>query len=251
MSSDSERCPALWPDQLWQDFRFAFRMLLKQPGFTIITTLTLALGIGANTAIFSIVNAVLLRPLPYPEPDRVLFIAEGDKTNPGQGTFSVSLPDYLDWRRDNTIFENLALSRVESTTLSDIPGRNPEQISTALATANFFKVIGVSAQLGRTFTEEEDKVGGPLLVVISDRLWQRVFQRDPAVIGKAVTFQNQPAMVIGVMPAEMATPQDTDAWFPMMRRANNGAWTNRIIHPWLFAWGRLKPGVTLEQARAR
>ena len=239
----------MWPEQLWQDLRFAVRMLLKQPGFTIIAAVTLALGIGANTAIFSIVNAVLLRPLPYPKADRIVFLAEADKTNPAQGTFSVSLPDYLDWRRDNTVFENLALSRVESTSLSDIPGRNPEQISTALVTANFFKVIGMTAQVGRTFAEEEDKVGGALLVVISDRLWQRVFQRDPAVIGKAITFQNQPAAVIGVMPAEMASPQDTDAWFPIMRRTNNPAWPNRVIHPWLFAWGRLKQGVNLDQAR--
>src|SRR6266513_5849660 len=139
----------MWPEQLWQDLRFAVRMLLKQPGFTIIAAVTLALGIGANTAIFSIVNAVLLRPLPYPKADRIVFLAEADKTNAMPGTFSVSLPDYLDWRRDNTVFENLALSRVESTTLSDIRGRSPEQISTALATANFFKVIGLSPKLGR------------------------------------------------------------------------------------------------------
>jgi predicted permease len=240
----------LWPEQLWQDVRFGVRMLVKQPAFTIIATLTLALGIGANTAIFSIVNAVLLRPLAYPDPDRIIFLAEADKTNPAQGTFSVSLPDYLDWRRDNTVFENLALTRIESTTLSDIAGRNPEQISTALVTANFFKVTGLSPQIGRTFTEEEDKVGGPLLVLISDRLWQRVFQRDPAVIGKTVTLQSQAATVIGVMPPQMTSPHDTDAWFPMMRRTNNGAWTNRIIHPWLFAWGRLKQGATLDQAQA-
>jgi predicted permease len=239
----------MWPDQLWQDLRFGLRMLLKQPAFTIIATLTLALGIGANTAIFSIVNAVLLRPLPYPDADRIVYIAEADKTNAMPGTFSVSLPDYLDWRRDNTVFENLALTRVESTTLSDIPGRDPEQISTALATANFFKVVGLQPRLGRTFTEEEDKVGGPLLVVISDRLWQRAFQRAPDIIGKAVTFQSQSATIIGVMPAEMTAPQETEAWFPMMRRTNNGAWMNRTIHPWLFAWGRLKQGVSLEQAR--
>ena len=237
-------------DQFWQDLRFAARMLMKHPAFTIIATLTLALGIGANTAIFSIVNAVLLRPLPYPEPDRIMFVDEADRTNATAARFAISLPDYLDWRRDNTVFENLALCRPGSSNLSEIPGRDPERISAALVTANFFKVIGLSPQLGRTFIDEEDKVGGPMLAVISDRLWQRVFQRDKGVIGKAVTFQNETATIIGVMPPQMASPQDTDAWFPIMRRTNNVAWPNRVIHPGLYAWGRLKPGVNIEQARA-
>ena len=203
---------------LFQDVRFAARMLLKQPGFTIIAVMTLALGIGANTAIFSIVNAVLLRPLPYPKPDRIIVLGEADKTQLSQSGFSVSLPDYLDWRHDNTVFEDLALTRHESVPLSDIPGRSPEEIGSAIVTANFFKVIGLGPQLGRTFTEEEDKPGGPLLAVISDRLWARVFQRDTAVIGRAVTFYNLRATIIGVMPSEMTSPADTDVWFPLMRR---------------------------------
>ena len=133
---------------MFQDVRFAARVLLKQPGFTIIAVLTLALGIGANTAIFSVVNAVLLRPLPYPEPDRILFLGEADKTQPAQSGFSVSLPDYLDWRRDNTVFKDLALARHESVPLSDIPGRSPEQVGSAIVTANFFNVIGLAPQLG-------------------------------------------------------------------------------------------------------
>jgi putative ABC transport system permease protein len=239
----------MWPHQLWKDFRFALRVLWKQPAFTLISSITLALGIGANTAIFSLVNAVLLRPLPYPHADRILFVAEADKKNLTQNTFSVSLPDYQDWERDNTAFEYLALSHVESATLSDIPARNPEQIPSALVTANFFSVIGLPATIGRTFTQEEDKVAGPLLAVISDRLWQRVFQRDPNIIGKAITLQSQAATVIGVMPAEMTSPQEVDVWLPMMRRTNNGAWSKREIHPWLFVWGRLKDTATLEQAR--
>jgi len=225
-------------------------MLVKNPGFTAIAVLTLALGIGANTAIYSVVNAVLLRPLPYPQPGRLMFLSEADKTQPAQSGFSVSLPDYLDWRHDNTVFEDLALARHEAVPLSEIPGRSPEQVGSAIVTANFFKVIGLAPQLGRTFTEEEDKPGGPLLAVISDHLWTRVFQRDPGVIGRAVTFYNLRATVIGIMPPEMASPADTDVWFPLMRRTTNGAWSNRIIHPWFFAWGRLKPSVTVEQARA-
>ncbi|MGI8821200.1 MAG: ABC transporter permease [Chthoniobacterales bacterium] len=227
------------------DLRFALRQLRKSPGFTLIAVLTLALGIGANTAIFSIIHAVLLRPLPYPAPERIMALHE---TN-GAQEFSIAFPDYLDWRRDNTVFEHLAVSRTDSRNLSDIAGRDPERLSAAFVTANFFKVIGLSAQLGRTFSEEEDQVGGPQLTVISDRLWQRAFQRDPNVIGRTATFNAQPVTVIGVMPPAMSSPQETDAWFPIMRRSNNPGWLNRANHPMMFAWGRLKPGVTLEQAR--
>jgi putative ABC transport system permease protein len=233
-----------------QDLRFALRMLLKNPVFTAITVLTLALGIGANTAIFSVVNAVLLRPLPYPQADRIMFVADADKTNLNAPGFSVSWPDYLDWRRDNTVFEELALSRHETYPVSGIPDRPPEQIPGAIVTANFFKVIGIAPRIGRTFTEEEDKLNGPQLAVISDRLWARLFQRDPAVIGRVLSFYNRPATIIGVMPPEMAAPADTDVWFPFVRRTANGVWSNRGIHPWFFAWGRLKPRVSVEQARS-
>jgi putative ABC transport system permease protein len=228
-----------------QDFRYAFRMLMKSPGFTLVAIFTLALGIGANTAIFSIIHAVLLRPLPYPEPERIMALYE---TN-GVQEFSLAFPDYLDWRRDNTVFENLAVSRADSRNLSGIPGLAPERVEAAYVTANFFKVIGLPAELGRTFTEAEDRVGGPQLIVISDRLWQRAFQRDPNVLGRSLTFDAKPATVIGVMPPAMSSPQGTDAWFPIMRRSDNDAWMSRENHPLMFGWGRLKPGVTVEQAR--
>ncbi|MGI8436570.1 MAG: ABC transporter permease, partial [Chthoniobacterales bacterium] len=205
----------------------------------------LALGIGANTAIFSIIHAVLLRPLPYPEPDRIMALHEANATQ----EFSLAFPDYLDWRRDSTVFENLAVSRVDSRNLSGIPGRAPERIGAAYVTANFFKVIGLSAELGRTFTETEDRVGGPQLIVISDRLWQRAFARDPAVLGRSILFDAKPATVIGVMPPAMSSPQGTDAWFPIMRRSDNPAWMSRANHPLMFGWGRLKRGVTPAQAR--
>ncbi len=228
------------------DLRFALRQLRKSPGFTFVAVLTLALGIGANTAIFSIIHAVLLRPLPYPQPERIMSLHESNGTQ----EFSLAFPDYLDWRRDNTVFENLAISRLDSRNLSGIPGREPERIGAAYVTANFFKVIGLSAEIGRTFTEEEDRVGGPQLIVISDRLWQRAFQRDPAVLGRALTFDAKPCTVIGVMPPALSSPQGTDAWFPIMRRSDNPGWMTRANHPMMFGWGRLKPGVTVEQARA-
>src|SRR6266404_4600679 len=229
------------------DLRFALRQLRKSPGFTLIAVLTLALGIGANTAIFSVIYAVLLQPLPYSEGDRIVILTETDQNQP---QISVAYPDYVDWRRDNTVFDSLAVSRRESFNMSGLQGRAPEQISGGLVTASFFKVIGVNPQLGRVFTEEEDRVGGPLVCVISDKLWQRVFNRDPNVLGKAVNFGNQPYTIIGVMPKEMFSPRTADVWFPIMRRTDDQMWQTRDNHPGLFGWGRLKPGVTLEKAQA-
>jgi putative ABC transport system permease protein len=230
-----------------KDLRFAFRQLRKTPGFTFIAVLTLALGIGANTAIFSVIYAVLLQPLPYPEADRMVIVTESDSNQP---QISISYPNYLDYRRDNTVFEHIAVSRRESFNLSGLDGRVPEQVSGALVTANFFKVIGLNPQLGRAFTEEEDRVGGPMLCVISDRMWQRVFNRDPKVLGRAVNFGNQPYTIIGVMPPQMFSPRTVEVWFPLTRRTDDQAWQTRDNHPGLYGWGRLKPGVTVEAAVA-
>jgi putative ABC transport system permease protein len=229
------------------DLRFALRQLRKTPGFTFIAVLTLALGIGANTAIFSVIYAVLLQPLPYPDGERIAIVMESDANQP---QISVAFPDYLDWKRDNTVFENLAISRRESFNLSGLESRAPEQISGAIVTANFFKVLGLGPQLGRVFTEEEDRVGGPMLAVISDRLWERLFARDPNVLGRAVNFGNQPYTIIGVMPKQMFSPRTVDVWFPVMRRTDDQMWQSRENHPGLIGWGRLKAGVTLEAALA-
>jgi putative ABC transport system permease protein len=229
------------------ELRYALRMLKKQPGFTAIAILTLALGIGANTAIFSVINAVLLRPLPYPQADRIMVLNES--SGPGQD-FSVALPDYFDWQRDNTVFKDLAVTHRESRNLSGIPGREAERVSCASVTRNFFNVIGLAPELGRTFSEDEDKVGAPPVVVISDRLWRRAFNRAPSVIGRSVDFHDSSFTIVGVMPPQMTSPQDTDAWFSMMRRSNNPAWMDRSHHPMMFVWGRLKPGMSVEQARS-
>ena len=228
------------------DFKLAFRQLRKSPGFTSVAILTLALGIGANTAIFSIVNAVLLRPLPYPDANRIMVLNES--SGPGQD-YSVALPDYFDWQKDNTVFEHLAAIHKESRNLSGIHGRDPERISCASVTRNFFDIVGLPPKLGRTFSDDEDKVGASPVVIISDRLWQRAFNRDPTVLGRAITLHDQSFTVIGVMPAQMTSPQDTDAWLSMMRRSNNPAWMARFIHPMIYVWGKLKPGVTVDQAR--
>src|SRR5256714_5444864 len=228
------------------DLTFALRQLRKSPGFTFVAVLTLALGIGANTAIFSIVNAVLLRPLPYPDADRIMVLNES--SGPGQD-YSVALPDYFDWRNENTVFEHLAATHKESRNLSGIPGRDPERVSCASVTRNFFNIIGLPPELGRTFSQDEDKVGAPPVAVISDRVWRRVFNADPGVLGRSITLHDQNYTVTGVMPPQMTSPQDTDAWLSMMRRSNNPAWMDRSHHPMIYVWGKLKPGVTVDQAR--
>ncbi|MBA3272803.1 MAG: ABC transporter permease, partial [Chthoniobacterales bacterium] len=206
------------------------------------------LGIGLNTSIFSVVNAVLLRPLPYPEGERITIVMQTSRSMP---EISFSFPDYADMRRDNTVFEHFAVTRRESYNLSGLEGREPEQISGALVTANFFNVIGLQPQLGRTFTEDEDRPGGPALAVISDALWQRLFARDPKVLGRALTFGGQPYTVVGVMPPQMFSPRTVEVWFPLVRRSDNEQWQDRENHPGLTGWARLKRGVSLENAQAQ
>ena len=229
-----------------RQLQFAFRQLIKNPAFSTVAILTLALGIGANTATFSIVNAVLLRPLSYPDADRIMVLNES--SGPGQD-YSVALPDYFDWQKENTVFEHLAATHKESRNLSGIPGRDPERVSCASVTRNFFKIIGLPPEIGRTFSADEDKVGAPPVAVISDRLWQRAFNRDAKILGQAITLHDQSYTVIGVMPRQVTSPQDTDVWLSMLRRSNNTVWMSRMIHPMIYVWGKLKPGVTVEQAR--
>jgi len=227
------------------DLRFAFRQLRKSPGFTFVAVITLALGIGANTAIFSVINAVLLRPLPYPQAERIVTLREN---TPDQPDISISWPDYLDWKTESTVFESLAVGRRESFNLSGLEGRGPERISGFVVTAAFFKVIGLNPQIGRAFSEAEDKPGGQRLAMISDRLWQRAFNRDPAVLGREINLHNQFYTVLGVMPPQMTSPSGVDVWLPLLRRVPGGEWT-RARHPGLYGWARLKPGVSVEQAQ--
>ncbi len=229
-----------------QDFRYALRVLAKQPAFTLVAVLTLALGIGANTAIFSVINAVLLRAIPYPQAERIMVLNES--SGPGQD-FSVALPDYFDWQKQTTTFEHLACTHKESRNLSGIPGRDPERVSTASVTRNFFDVVGLAPEIGRVFSEDEDKVGAPPVAIISDRLWQRAFNRSPKILGQAITLHDQSFTVIGVMPPEMASPQDSDVWLSLGRRSNNPVWLDRSHHPMMYVWGRLKAGVDVDVAR--
>src|SRR2546423_13091464 len=177
---------------LWQDLKHATRMLRKKPGFTLIAVVTLALGIGANAAIFSVVNAVLLRPLPYPNAERLVAVSENSLEAPD---ISVAYPDYLDWQAQQSVFEEMS---ARMPTGGIITGANePERVIGRLVTASFFSTLGVQPMLGRAFSESEDNPGAQPVMVISYGLWQRQFGGAADVIGKSITYNGGPWAVVG------------------------------------------------------
>src|SRR5688500_4776215 len=190
------------------DIRYALRTLGASPGFTIAAVLTLALGIGANTAIFTAVYGVLLKPLPYERPDRLLRISEG---RPGF-RLNVSYPNFLDWRERNRVFEAMAIYSTFASAVIPAADGPSEVFPAGNAEARLFSVLGVSAARGRFFTEAEQAPGAPAVAVISDSLWQRRFGGDPAVVGSSVRMGSGPVTIVGVMPPQ-STFQNVDVWF--------------------------------------
>ena len=230
---------------LWQDIRYGFRMLLKKPGFTAIAVLTLALGIGANTAIFSVVNAVLLRPLPFAEPDRLVMVYE-KRLKLGRTRNPVSAPDFIDWRAQSTVFENMAAYTWWNANLTG--GDEPERIMGTVASAGLFPTLGVKPALGRSFTPEEDQPNANRVVVLSHGLWQRRFGSDAGIIGKTLTLNGNSFTVIGVMPRGFQFPdKQIEMWAPLALNTSEAG--NRGSH-YLHVVARLKPGVSLPQAQA-
>ncbi|HWQ36036.1 MAG TPA: ABC transporter permease [Blastocatellia bacterium] len=230
---------------LWQDMRYGMRMLLKQPGFALVALITLSLGIGANTAIFSVVNGVLLRPLPYPEPERLVLLNEY-ATNFGE--MSISYPNFADWRAQNRVFDRVGVYNRESYTLTGLG--EAERLRTAQMSADIFEALRARAALGRTYTNDEDKPGASPVVVLSHGLWQRRFGGDPQIIGRTLTLNERSYTVIGVMPQGFQFPTRVEMWVPVGPLSDSESWKSRGNHPGLAAVARLKPGVTLEQARA-
>lgn len=230
-------------DQLAKDLHFALRMIRKNPGFALVAALTLALGIGANTAIFSFVDAVLLRPLPYSHPERIVMVWE----KPPDGDRNViSTLNFLDWKRQNTVFAAMAAETGGSVTLTG--GDRPVQIQGARVSAPYFEIFGVKPMLGRTFAPDEDQPGKNLVAVLSHRLWESRFGTDPNIIGRTLVFNQKPYTVIGVMPPR--TPFDrswAQLWIPLAFEPKD---MTRDYH-WFVSYARIKPGVTLEQARAQ
>ncbi|HMG76370.1 MAG TPA: ABC transporter permease [Pyrinomonadaceae bacterium] len=230
---------------LWQDVRFGARMLLKNPGISFVVILALALGIGANTAIFSVVNAVLLRPLPYDDADRLVSLSESAKT---MDEISISYPNFTDWRNQNHVFESIGVFNRNSYNLTG--GGEPERILTAQASADLFSALRVQAAIGRVFTNEEDKPGGTPVVVLSHGLWQRRFGGQTSILNQQLTFNNKSYTVIGVMPQSFQYPSRVEMWVPVGQLSGDVNWQQRGNHPGLYGVARLKPGVTLAQAKA-
>jgi putative ABC transport system permease protein len=228
---------------LYADIKQAFRVLRKSPGFTITAVAALALGIGANTAIFSVVDSVLLKPLPYPDSDRLVSVGRTFKTGFGD---SISIPKFNVWRQENRAFDAMTAYDFGGPGMNMAGGDVPEQVKAIHTTYEYFHVFGVKAQMGRTYTAAEDRPGTPKVVVISDGLWKRRFGGDPAIVGRNIILSGEPYTVVGVLTRAFQPDPPSDVWIPLQPDPNS---TNQGHY--LVATGRLKPGVTLDQAKAQ
>jgi putative ABC transport system permease protein len=228
-----------------RDIRFGARSLRKNPGFTAVAVLTLALGIGANTAIFSVVNAVLLRPLPYQKSDELTALYYTNSRGEFEWPFDAA--SYLSLKSHNSVFDGVAAWSNKGWPANLTGGEEPERLQGYQVSADFFRVLGVSAERGRTFLAEEDRPGASRVVVISHGLWQRRFGGAPDVVGRSLTLNGAPYEVVGVMPADFRFIAKTDVWTPL---GFTPAEENDHESRYLIPVARLKPGVTPEQARA-
>jgi putative ABC transport system permease protein len=232
---------------IWQDMRYGIRQLRKSPGFTTAIVLTLALGIGANTSIFSVINAVLFRPLPFIEPDRLVLVWQTDQSEGNQCQKS-SYPNVRDWRHDNQVFEDMAVFHASSRIFTDAQGTR--RIPGGIVSSSFFSVLGVKPQLGRIFRAEEDRPGSAHVAILSYELWQRQFGSDTEVINSAIQLDRRSYTVVGVLPPAFRFPGEVlgqaQIWTPVS--GDSWAFENRgcVL---LYTLARLKPDVSLQQAQ--
>jgi predicted permease len=235
-------------EALLQDIRYGARMLAKSPGFTVIALLTLALGIGANTAIFSVVNAVLLNPLPYSQPDHLVAMYQRTPDFPQS---SISYPNFLDWRRQNHSFAEIAAFRQDDFNLTGMG--EPERLKAEMVSADFFSLLGVQPVIGRNFREEEDEVGAAPVAVISGGFWKRKFGSKADAVGRSLTLNGTAYTIVGVIPASFSYHSGnfhtSDVYIPI-GQWNDFTFRDRRVGMGMDAVGRLKPGVTLQQAKA-
>ncbi len=236
-----------WLEDFVGDLKFGARMLRKNTGFAATAILTLALGIGANTAIFSVVNTVLLQPLPYRDPGRLVW---ADVYNPQMNDNAVANPEFTNWALNNHSFEAMgAMGNAGPMTLTQ--AGEPEQVMGGFMTPSLLEVLGVQPQIGRWFTREEGLPGGASVVLLSDSLWRRKFNADPAIVGKGITLDQESYTVVGVMPASFRYPVRglNPEFIPVFQLPEKVDWNVQRMSLAMVV-GRLKPGATLEQARA-
>jgi putative ABC transport system permease protein len=232
-----------------QDIRYGFRMLIKRPSFTIIVVLTMALGIGANTTIFSAVDAVLLNPLPYQDPDRLMAVWETNKQLSPEAwdRNELAMGNFRDWRSRNQVFDQIGSSFYADVNLTGLG--EPERIKSSVVTTNFFQVLGTQPMIGRSFLPEEEQPGSPRVVILSSGLWERLFGSDPNLTNKSLTLNGNPVAVIGVMPpgfdVQFPTNIRVDMWLPLRIDPANFDRNNHF----LYAIARLKPGISRDQAQ--
>src|ERR1700691_3727347 len=232
-------------EKLSQDLRYGWRMLAASPGFTAIAILTLALGIGANTALFSVVNGVLLNPLAYPHSDLLVAVYG---TTPGFDHASIAYPNFLDWQRQTQTFSSMALYRNQD--YNFIGTGEAERLSGYMISAGFFSTLGVTPILGRTFRSDDDQVGAAPVVVLGGGLWQRKFGSSPDIVGKSLTLSGTSYLVVGVIPSSFTFyGHDRDVYTPI-GQWNDPSFRDRRISVSAHVLGLLKPGVTLPQAKA-
>jgi predicted permease len=230
-----------------QDCRYALRMLARSPGFTLIAVLALALGIGANSAIFSIVNAVILKPLPYEKPEQLvqLWMRFTNIGIPNDQNW-VSAPEFVDLQKNQSLSH---LAAISSDSLNINISGTPERIESAVVSTSFFPLLGVQAQLGRVFLPEEGQPGRQHVVLLSDGLWRRRFGGDPAISGRKLVMNGQSYLIVGVLPHDFQLPLEAEVWTPLVFSADDLGPNNRGSHSYQVI-ARIKPGLSLEQARA-
>src|SRR5580704_29518 len=230
-------------EHLGQDLRFALRQMRKSPGFTISAIATLALGLGATMAIFTVVDSVLWRPLAYPHPDWILEVSSMYEGGPDYRVIRAAQFRYLQERSHS--FESLALNDPVPSSVNLSGGSEPEQVATAFVSADFFRVLGVAPAIGRAFTSEEDRPGGTCAVVLTDGLWRTRYQSDHSIIRKQIAINGESCNVVGVLPSEFRFHLNTKMFMP----ARIAQVPNDLGHYYMLL-ARLKPGVTLDQARS-
>ena len=226
-------------NSLFQDLGYALRQLRKSPGFTAVAVVTLALGIGANTAIFSIFNATLLRPLPYKDPDRLVILWSTIPRWGFSGPGSLTNPDYVQWAQQNQVFEQIAAFRGQTSYLTG--SGIPERLLGSTATANLFPLLGAVPELGRAFSEQEQRPGHENVVLLSHTLWARRFGSATDIVGRPIILDGKSFTVLGVMPARFQFPNGADFWSPMVLNSDRSNAMDQVI-------ARLKPGLTIERA---